>query len=76
MAAMLRGDFRAAWEPGDEVLRQRGGQPCWDLPRHLQWIWDGTPLEGKGVLIRCYHGSATRCGSSATCRSSASARLR
>jgi hypothetical protein len=26
------------------------------IPRHLQKIWDGTPLEGRRVLVRCYHG--------------------
>jgi hypothetical protein len=26
------------------------------LPRHEQWIWDGTPLDGRRVLVRCYHG--------------------
>jgi hypothetical protein len=56
MDAMLRGDFAAAWEISDAVLRERAGQPCWELPRHLQWIWNGTPLDGKRVLIRCYHG--------------------
>jgi hypothetical protein len=30
--------------------------PCWHLPRHLQWVWDGRPLAGKRVLVRCYHG--------------------
>lgn len=56
MEAMLRGDFAAAWAISDDVLRERGGEPCWDLPRHLQWIWDGSSLDGKRVLIRCYHG--------------------
>lgn len=22
----------------------------------MQWIWNGTPLDGRRVLIRCYHG--------------------
>ena len=26
------------------------------LPRHVQAIWDGSPLAGRRVLIRCYHG--------------------
>jgi hypothetical protein len=25
-------------------------------PRHLQQVWNGEPLNGKRVLIRCYHG--------------------
>ncbi|MFL6248836.1 MAG: ADP-heptose--LPS heptosyltransferase [Thermoanaerobaculia bacterium] len=53
---MRRGDFSRAWEITDADVRRRRGQPCWHLPRHLQWIWDGTPLDGKRVLIRCYHG--------------------
>jgi hypothetical protein len=26
------------------------------LPVHLRRVWDGTPLAGKRVLVRCYHG--------------------
>lgn len=51
---MRRGDFAAAWEASDAVLRTH--TPCWHLPRHEQWVWDGTPLDGKRVLVRCYHG--------------------
>ena len=57
MTAMRRGDWCAAWEVSDLVLRQhvqRG--PCLDWPRHEQWVWDGRPLAGKRVLVRCYHG--------------------
>jgi hypothetical protein len=53
---MQRGDFAAAWKICDEVLRARAGMSCAHLPRHLQWLWDGTPLDGKRVLIHCYHG--------------------
>ena len=52
---MQRGDFRRAWELSDQVLASRTG-PCWHLPRHEQWIWDGRSLEGRRVLVRCYHG--------------------
>jgi hypothetical protein len=38
------------------VLQARASVPCWHWPRHLQYIWDGTPLAGKRVLVRCYHG--------------------
>jgi len=57
--AMLRGDFAAAWEFSDAVLRQRlaaGMLHDAARPRHEQAIWDGQPLEGKRVLVRCYHG--------------------
>jgi hypothetical protein len=54
--AVRRGDFAAAWRASDAVLRAHAGVSCWDRPRHEQWIWDGTSLDGKRVLIRCYHG--------------------
>src|SRR5919205_3701903 len=53
---MRRGNFEQAWATSDKLLNQRRGQPCTSLPRHLQWGWDGSPLEGKRVLVRCYHG--------------------
>ncbi|MBX6369205.1 MAG: ADP-heptose--LPS heptosyltransferase [Rhodospirillales bacterium] len=57
-AAMRAGDFARAWELSDRVLAARlaAGKPSWDAPRHLQWIWDGRPLAGRRVLVRCYHG--------------------
>ena len=57
-AAMRRGDFHSAWQISDGHLRDRlsKGEPCWDWPRHLQPIWNGEPLAGKRVLVRCYHG--------------------
>jgi hypothetical protein len=54
--AVRRGDFAAAWRTSDAVLRAHAGVPCWDRPRHEQWVWDGTRLDGRRVLIRCYHG--------------------
>ncbi len=56
MSCMRRGDFAGAWEISDAVLRARGGAPCAHWPRHHQYVWDGSPLEGRRVLIRCYHG--------------------
>jgi hypothetical protein len=58
MCAMRVGDFETAWRISDKVLeeRRRGGITCEARPRHLRWIWDGTALEGKSVLVRCYHG--------------------
>jgi hypothetical protein len=53
---MRCGDFDAAWRVSDRVLAERGGAPCWHLPRHEQWVWNGTPLAGRRVLVRCYHG--------------------
>src|SRR3954470_19154217 len=56
--AMLRGDFAAAWRICDRVLKDRLalGTQCHTWPRHLQFIWDGTPIDDKRVLVRCYHG--------------------
>jgi hypothetical protein len=56
MRHMRRGDWEAAWEISDAVLQSRAGKPCWHLPRHFQYLWDGTPPAGKRVLVRCYHG--------------------
>jgi hypothetical protein len=57
MEAMRRGDFDAAWCVSD-ALRRAGRivpqRP--DQPRHLQCVWDGTPVDGRRVLVRCYHG--------------------
>ncbi|MEA2464198.1 MAG: hypothetical protein QOJ98_1945 [Acidobacteriota bacterium] len=53
---MRRGDFTSAWAISDAILASRAGTPSWHLEREYQWIWGGTPLEGKRVLIRCYHG--------------------
>ncbi|SOB79960.1 Glycosyltransferase family 9 (heptosyltransferase) [Sphingomonas guangdongensis] len=25
-------------------------------PYHQRWVWDGTPVDGRDVLVRCYHG--------------------
>jgi hypothetical protein len=56
--AMRRGDFATAWEVCDAVLqrRRRDGAPRHAGPRHLQYVWDGTPVDGARVLVRCYHG--------------------
>ena len=53
---MRAGAWHHAWDVGDAVLRGRAGAACWHLPRHEQWVWDGRPLAGRRVLVRCYHG--------------------
>jgi hypothetical protein len=57
-AAMRRGDFAAAWAVSDAVLAARiaSGEKCWHWPRHMQFVWMGGELEGRRVLLRCYHG--------------------
>jgi hypothetical protein len=56
--AMLLGDFERAWRISDAALRERHrrGLSCAGRPYHLRWVWEGSPLEGKRVLVRCYHG--------------------
>ncbi|MDQ6656341.1 MAG: ADP-heptose--LPS heptosyltransferase [Verrucomicrobiota bacterium] len=56
MRHMRAGEFARAWEVSDAVLRERGERSADQLPRHFQWVWNGAPLDGKRVLIRCYHG--------------------
>jgi hypothetical protein len=58
MAAMRRGDFSRAWQICDAHLAERRArrESKHQGPRHFQWIWDGQPLDGKRVLVRCYHG--------------------
>jgi len=53
---MRRGDFAAAWKISDDLLGQVRSQDHLATPRHEQNIWDGTPVNGKRVLVRCYHG--------------------
>ncbi len=45
---MLQGNFELAWRESDEIARR--GQP--DPHR----FWDGCPLDGRSVLLRCLHG--------------------
>ncbi|HEY3579817.1 MAG TPA: hypothetical protein VGK82_04710 [Pyrinomonadaceae bacterium] len=54
--AMLRGDFAAAWRVSDSLLHTTRRQDHARVPRHEQNIWDGRPVAGKRVLVRCYHG--------------------
>jgi hypothetical protein len=56
MQHMRRGKFGAAWRVSDAALRRFDGVTRGDLPRHLQSVWSGAPLDGKRVLVRCYHG--------------------
>src|ERR1043165_7466618 len=53
---MRRGDFAAAWEISDRLLRERRAEAQPQLPRWQQSIWDGSELRGNRVLVRCYHG--------------------
>ena len=57
-AAMRRGDFAAAWAISDAVLAARKAAAADDpaLPYHQRWVWTGQPLDGRHVVVRCYHG--------------------
>jgi hypothetical protein len=52
---MRRGDFAGAWMVSDR-LRTPIPPDEWAKPRHLQRIWTGAPVNGRRVLVRCYHG--------------------
>jgi len=62
MHMMRRGDWEAAWRISDRIARERHGLEPRDpltgqwLPRHLQWVWNRTPLHGRRVRVHCYHG--------------------
>ena len=58
LAAMAAGDFAAAWAASDRVLACRPPAERDDPgePYHLRWVWDGTAVDGREVLVRCYHG--------------------
>jgi hypothetical protein len=58
MSHMLRGDFESAWQCADDdrEQRRRAGITGRDWPRHLRPVWDGRPLSGMHVLVRCHHG--------------------
>lgn len=52
---MRSGRFADAWAISDRLRELAPAVADPKLPRHLQRIWDGRPLEGR-VLVRCYHG--------------------
>ena len=56
--ALRREDFASAWEITDRHLRaaETFAPPKHSGERHRQRIWRGEPLEGRRVLVRCYHG--------------------
>jgi hypothetical protein len=58
MSHMLGGEFESAWRlaDADRERRRRAGIGCAGWPRHLRPVWDGSPLDGRHVLVRCFHG--------------------
>ena len=55
-AHMRRGDFLSAWELNDWLRARSVVRPFAEAPRHQQSVWDGSPVDGRRVLVRCYHG--------------------
>jgi hypothetical protein len=52
--AALSGDLALAWSISDEFLQanlDRSAQERWCCP-----LWDGSPIDGRNVLIRCWRG--------------------
>src|SRR5688572_9809509 len=52
---MRAGNFEADWRHTDRIemiRRQRG----WRDESAGDLLWDGTPFEGRTVLVRCLHG--------------------
>lgn len=56
--AMRGGDHEGAWAVSERLAAQRPAHERDDprLPYHLRWVWDLCPLDGRDVLVRCYHG--------------------
>jgi hypothetical protein len=50
------GDFERAWAVSDRIRERTRRFQDPRTPRHLQQVWDGTPLADRRVLVRCYHG--------------------
>jgi len=56
--AIRAGDHRQAWALCEQQasLRDPAERDDPRLPYHLRWVWDLTDLDGRDVLVRCYHG--------------------
>jgi hypothetical protein len=54
LEAAMAGDFAAAWVASDEIHRAQidhSGTERWQRP-----LWDGSPIDDRHVLIRCWRG--------------------
>jgi hypothetical protein len=56
--AMHRGDFEEAWRQTDRIeLDRRARELVGAFTRKPHYLrWNGTPFEGREVLVRCEHG--------------------
>lgn len=50
--------FETAWDLSAAALASRDPASRDDpaQPYHRRWVWDGRPVDGRDVLVRCYHG--------------------
>jgi len=55
---MRAGNYDAAWALAAQTLAEHDPSTRDDptLPYHLRWVWDGRAIDGRDVLVRCYHG--------------------
>ncbi|HEX7230759.1 MAG TPA: ADP-heptose--LPS heptosyltransferase [Candidatus Binatia bacterium] len=51
---MRLGEFEAAWQISDSIVRDRVSTPRRE--RRAKCLWGGTALSGKQVWVRCHHG--------------------
>jgi hypothetical protein len=56
--AMRAGDHASAWNLCEQQAALRHPEERDDprLPYHQRWVWDLSGLDGRDVLVRCYHG--------------------
>ena len=58
VTAMRAGRYKDAWALAARTLAEHDVETRDDptLPYHLRWVWDGRSVDGRDVLVRCYHG--------------------
>ena len=55
---MRAGRYTDAWAIETAAIARRAPSSRDDpgLPYHRRWVWDGRPVDGQDVIVRCYHG--------------------
>jgi hypothetical protein len=57
ISAMRLGDHENAWAISQQAaLRSGNRRDDPELPYHLRRVWDLGELDGRDILVRCYHG--------------------
>jgi hypothetical protein len=58
LAAMLAGDFEAAWRETDriELPRRAAARAGHSVAHAAHLVWDGSTFAGRRVRVRCNHG--------------------